>query len=117
MFILWLTKNGQHFSFSSWEGRVPVSPGRGRQTEIKDKAGLGREQNSCVFLTQWKQSLLLNKRGRPFILYCLGKGKDRLRIGGKEFPGSTHEGLLVSLQARCDLQSWAMETMKEAQEI
>jgi hypothetical protein len=30
----------------------------------------------------------------------LEKGKERLRIGGKEFPGSTHEGLLVTLIPR-----------------
>jgi hypothetical protein len=31
-----------------WEARVPVSPGRERQTEVKDKvAGLGREQKRC----------------------------------------------------------------------
>jgi hypothetical protein len=29
------------------------------------------------------------------ILNCLGKGKERLRVGGKEFLGSTHEGLLI----------------------
>jgi hypothetical protein len=29
----------------SWEARVPVSPGKGRQTKIKDKAETGREQN------------------------------------------------------------------------
>jgi hypothetical protein len=25
----------------------------------------------------------------------LGKGKERLRVGEKEFPGSMHEGLLI----------------------
>jgi hypothetical protein len=29
------------------------------------------------------------------ILNCLQKGKKRLRVGEKEFPGSTHEGLLI----------------------
>jgi hypothetical protein len=58
----------------------------------------------------------------------LGKRKERLRVGGKEFPGSMHEGLLVitavqvnpaqgqywSTGTRGDLHSWATETMKEA---
>jgi hypothetical protein len=30
-----------------WEAMVPVSPGRGRKTEIKDKVGPGSEQKRC----------------------------------------------------------------------
>jgi hypothetical protein len=61
----------------------------------------------------------------------LGKRKERPRVGGKEFPGSTHEGLLIipavqvdpargqywSTGSKGDLHSWATETMKEAEEI
>jgi hypothetical protein len=57
----------------------------------------------------------------------LGKGKERLREK-REFPGSTHEGLLIipavqvdpaqgstgALEARGDLHSQATETMKKA---
>jgi hypothetical protein len=58
-----------------------------------------------------------------------GKGEGEAEGWGKrEFPGSIHEGLLVitavhvdppkgssgTLEARGDLHSWAMETMKEA---
>jgi hypothetical protein len=32
----------------------------------------------------------------------LGKGKERLRIGGKEFPGSMHEGLSVTTAVQVD---------------
>jgi hypothetical protein len=57
----------------------------------------------------------------------LGKGKGEAEDWGKrEFPGSMHEGLLVTLlprlilpkgstgelEVRGDLQSWAIETMK-----
>jgi hypothetical protein len=39
----------------------------------------------------------LEQRGKEtLILNYLGKVKERLRIGGKEFLGSTHEGLLVT---------------------
>jgi hypothetical protein len=62
----------------------------------------------------------------------LGKRKERLRVGGKEsfqaqcmrdywsslLPRSIlPEGSIGALEARADLHSWAMETMKEAQEI
>jgi hypothetical protein len=42
------------------------------------------------------------KGGREtLILNYLGKGKERPRIGGKrEFPGSIHEGLLVTTAVR-----------------
>jgi hypothetical protein len=42
--------------------------------------------------------LFIAKAGRgTLILNCLGKGKERLRVGRKRvFPGSTHEGLLVT---------------------
>jgi hypothetical protein len=32
----------------------------------------------------------------------LGKRKERLRVRGKEFPGSTHEGLLVISAVQVD---------------
>jgi hypothetical protein len=59
----------------------------------------------------------------------VGKGEGEAEDWGKrEFPGSTHEGLLVTLlsrsilpegstgalEVRGDLHSWATETMKEA---
>jgi hypothetical protein len=59
----------------------------------------------------------------------LGKGEGEAEDWGKrEFPGSTHEGLFVTLlsrlilpegstgalEAKGDLHSWAMETVKEA---
>jgi hypothetical protein len=59
----------------------------------------------------------------------MGKRKERLRVGEKEsFPGSKHEGLLIipavqvvpdkgstgALEARGDLHSRAMETMKRS---
>jgi hypothetical protein len=37
----------------------------------------------------------LGQRGRPLILIYSGKKKEKLRIGGRESPGSMHEGLLV----------------------
>jgi hypothetical protein len=57
----------------------------------------------------------------------LGQGEERLRVGGKEFPGSTHEGLLVitvaqvdpdrgstgALEVMVDLHSWATGTVKK----
>jgi hypothetical protein len=39
---------------------------------------------------------------KPFILNWLGKRKERLRVGGKEFPGSMHEGLLVISAVQVD---------------
>jgi hypothetical protein len=59
----------------------------------------------------------------------LGKEKERLRVGGKrEFPGSTHEGLLIipavqvdpaqgstgALEARGDLRSQAYRNHEES---
>jgi hypothetical protein len=45
------------------------------------------------------------------ILNYLGKGKERLRIGGKrEFPGSMHERLLVTTAVQVDPaqeQNWS----------
>jgi hypothetical protein len=35
-------------------------------------------------------------------LNFLGKGKERMRVGGKEFPGSKHEGLLVITAVQVD---------------
>jgi hypothetical protein len=60
-------------------------------------------------------------------LNYLGKRKEKLRIRGKAFPGSTHKGSLVitiiqvnpargstrALETRGDLHSQAMETMEE----
>jgi hypothetical protein len=51
----------------AWEARVPVSPGRGRQTEMKDKAmGLGRGQKGCPGILgkrgegrAWRQDIYL----------------------------------------------------------
>jgi hypothetical protein len=51
-------------------------------------------------LLEERSSLLFRaKRGRgTLIMNCLGKGKERLKVGGiREFPGTTHEGLLVIL--------------------
>jgi hypothetical protein len=50
------------------------------------------------------------KREGASILNYLGKGKERLRIGGKEFPGLTHKGLLVTTVVQVDLaqgQYWS----------
>jgi hypothetical protein len=46
--------------------------------------------------------LLFRSKGErgTLILNYLGKGKERLRIGGKKFPGSMHEELLVTLMPR-----------------
>jgi hypothetical protein len=48
-----------------------------------------------------ERSSLLLRRG-TFTLNYLEKGKERLRIGGKEFLGSTHEGLLVTTAVQVD---------------
>jgi hypothetical protein len=65
---------------------------------------------------------------RPFILNCLGKKKERLRVGGKEsfqaecmrdYWSSLLSRLILpkgstgALEARGDFHSWAMVTMKE----
>jgi hypothetical protein len=45
----------------------------------------------------------LEQRGKgTLILNYLRKGKERLRIEGKEFPGSMHEGLLVTTAVQVD---------------
>jgi hypothetical protein len=57
----------------------------------------------------------------------LGKKKEKLGLGEKEFPGSTHEGLLFisaiqvyptrgstgTLEVRGDLLSWVMGTLRK----
>jgi hypothetical protein len=71
----------------------------------------------------------VQKRGEPLILNCLGKEKERQRVGGKESfqaqPMRDYWSSLLSrlillkgstgaLEARGDLHSQATETMKEA---
>jgi hypothetical protein len=52
-----------------WEARVPVSPRRRRQTEIKDKARPGREQNRCKgFFSK------LTEGGSPLLFRTNGGG-------------------------------------------
>jgi hypothetical protein len=49
-------------------------------------------------LPEERNSLLFRAKGRgegTLILNCLGIRKERLRVGGKEFPGSMHKGLLI----------------------
>jgi hypothetical protein len=48
-------------------------------------------------LPEERSSLLFTpKVGRgTLILNFLGRGKERLRVAEKEFPGSMHEGLLI----------------------
>jgi hypothetical protein len=55
-------------------------------------------------LPEERSSLLFTaKAGRgTLILNCLGKGKERLRVEEKEFPGSTHEGLLITPAVQVD---------------
>jgi hypothetical protein len=82
-------------------------------------------------LLEERSSLLFKpKVGRwTLILNCLGKGKERLRVGGKESFQAQRmrdywssllsrsilpKGSTGALEARGDLHSWAMETMKEA---
>jgi small ligand-binding sensory domain FIST len=82
-------------------------------------------------LPEERSSLLFTaKVGRgTLILNCLGKGKERLRVGGEESFQAQHmrdywssllsrsilpKGSTGSLEARGDLHSWATETMKEA---
>jgi hypothetical protein len=82
-------------------------------------------------LPEERSSLLFRaKRGRrTLILNYLGKGKESLRVGGKESFQAQHmrdywspllsrsilpKGSTGALEARVDLLSQAMETMKEA---
>jgi small ligand-binding sensory domain FIST len=74
-----------------------------------------------LFRAKWRRGAL--------ILNCLGKGKERLRIGGKENFQARHlrdylspllsslilpKGSTGALEVRGDLHSWATETIKEA---
>jgi hypothetical protein len=82
---------------------------------------LPEERRSLLFRAKWGRGTL--------ILNCLGKGKDRLRVGGKENFQAQHmsdfwssllfrlilpKGSTGAKEARGYLHSWAMETMKEA---
>jgi hypothetical protein len=62
--------------------------------------GPGREQNRCkgiFFQTEEGSPLLFRtKGGDHIILNCLGKKGEAEDWGKREFPGSTHEGLLVT---------------------
>jgi hypothetical protein len=82
-----------------------------------------------VFSKLTEGSTATETKVRPFILNCLGKRKERLRVGGKDsFQAQCMrdywssllsrsilpEGSTGALEARGDLHSWATETMKEA---
>jgi hypothetical protein len=77
-----------------------------------------------------RSSLLFRAKGGrgTLILNCLGKGKKRVRVGGKEsfqaqgmrdYRSSLLSRLILpkgstgALEARGNLHSWATETMKE----
>jgi small ligand-binding sensory domain FIST len=81
-------------------------------------------------LPEERSSLLFRAKGErgTLILNCLAKGKERLRVGGKEnFQAQRMKdywssllsrsilpkGSTGALEARGDLHSWATETMKE----
>jgi hypothetical protein len=80
---------------------------------------LPKERSSLLFRAKWGEGTNPELPGK-------GEGEAE-GWGQREFPGSTHEGLLVitavqvdpargstgALEARGDLNSWAMETMKE----
>jgi hypothetical protein len=82
-------------------------------------------------LPEERSSLLFRAKGREgdIQLELLGKGKERLRVGGKESFQAPHmrnycssllsrstlpKGSTGALEARGDLHSWDTETMKEA---
>jgi small ligand-binding sensory domain FIST len=82
---------------------------------------LPEERSSVLFTAKVRRGTLIPN--------CLGKGKERLRVGGKESYQSQHmrdylssllsrsilpKGGTGALEARDDLHSWATETMKEA---
>jgi hypothetical protein len=81
------------------------SPRRGRQTEIKDKAGPGREQNGCkgFFPNSLRKEAhcYLEQKGEGTHPELLGKEEGKAEDWGKrEFPCSPHEGLLVTASAQ-----------------
>jgi hypothetical protein len=112
-------------------GSVPISPGLGRQTEIKDKVGPGREQKGCkgLFPNSLKKEAhcCSEQKGEATCSELLGK-EERLRIGGKKSFQSQHmrdysssllsrlimpKGSTEALKVMGDLHSWAIGTVKE----